>query len=298
MKLTDIDIRVLRTVASYYVLSASQIHRICFPTNKDRRATRRRLQRLVENKYLARSAVSVAFSTGNSGPAYYPTLKGCQALSVYFDDDAWLTTNTRSPRLDRLFHWLDVSEAHFLVEQAVALADDVKLCGWINEWETINKDDAKDSQFTLHTQFRQKPPLSCSPDAAFLLDVRGHRRVHYVEIDRGTSGARRVAASKTPGFAELVRSQGHRRHFPETTLPNDFGVLLVTVSSGQRDRIAREVAKRTNHRPDLWLFIDQADFTPEKMLYGNIAVDHLGELGSLLQLPIAVPSEPVSGAAS
>ncbi len=293
MKLTDYDMQVLRAIARYYVLSASQIHRICFPANSDRRTTRRRLARLVENRYLARTTVNVAFSTGNAGPAYHPTLKGCEALAVYFDDDVWLATNLKPPRLDRMYHWLDISETHFIVEQAVALADGVELCGWINEWETVNKDDVKDEQFFLHTQLRERPPLSCSPDAAFMLEVDGHRLVHYVEIDRGTSGARRVAASKTPGFAEMAAVQGHRRHFPETTFA-DFVVLLITVSANQRDRIRREVAKKADHRPDLWLFVDRAEFTPESAFFGDVTWNHLGEVDSLLRKPDSVDlSSPV-----
>lgn len=98
MKLTDYDMTVLRTVGRYYLLSASQIHRMCFPGNSDRRTTRRRLSRLVENGYLARSTTNVAFSTGNAGPAYHSTLKGCETLAVYYDDDAWLSTNLKPTR--------------------------------------------------------------------------------------------------------------------------------------------------------------------------------------------------------
>ena len=61
MKLTINDILVLRALAEYYVLSAAQIHRICFPTHRDRRATRARLARLLGKHYLAKSPISVAF---------------------------------------------------------------------------------------------------------------------------------------------------------------------------------------------------------------------------------------------
>lgn len=166
----------------------------------------------------------------------------------------------------------------------MARSPGVKLCGWINEWEAVNKDDAKRDQFVLHTQLREQPALSCSPDAAFMIEADGHRCVHYVEVDRGTSGARRVAASKTPGYAELARIQGHRRHFPETTFV-DFAVLIITVSANQRDRLAKEVSKKADNRPDLWLFADGTDFTPEKALYEYIFHDHQGIAGPLLQAP-------------
>ena len=81
MQLTENDLAVLRALATYYVATAALLHRICFPTNRDRRATRRRLQRLVSDRYIARSAVNVAFNTGNSGPAYYLTERGAEALA-------------------------------------------------------------------------------------------------------------------------------------------------------------------------------------------------------------------------
>ena len=99
MKLTANDIQILATVARYYALSASMIHRLCFPHRKDQRHTRRRLAALAREKLVRKSPVSVAFSTGNSGPVYTPASDGCDALAVYYNDDAWLSTNTRAPRM-------------------------------------------------------------------------------------------------------------------------------------------------------------------------------------------------------
>jgi len=285
MKLTENDVRVLAAVARYYVLSAAQIRRQCFPHIRDGRAVRRRLSRLVAHHYIARSAANVAFSTGNAGPAYSPTQRGCEALAVYYGDDAWCATNTRTPRLDRLYHWLDISEAHWVVDQAIASAEGVELGAWINEWQPVLDADGNPSGFVLHTQLREAPhPLSCSPDAAFLLDMAGHRRVFYVEIDRGTTGARRIAASKMKGYAELARKQVHRRHFPATTF-NDFSILFVTVDARHRDRVRKEVAKQTDQRPDLWLFAARDEFTPAKMLFEPVMHDHHGHVGALIERP-------------
>ena len=226
MKLSENDIVVLSALHQYHVLSANQIHRFCFPQNRDRRATRRRLQRLVFDRFISRSPVSVAFSTGNAGPAYYLAERGAEALAVYFDDPAYMSANIRSPRLDRLYHWLDISETHWIIRQACSRLPGVTLVRWINEWQTIYDQAGNPTNYVLHIQFQDPPrPLSCSPDAAFLLDVGGHRRAHLVEVDRGTTGAKRVAASKMPGFSELLRVRGHQRYFPETTF-DDFAVLF------------------------------------------------------------------------
>ena len=223
------------------------------------------------------------FSSGNAGPAYYPTEKGCEALSIWFDDERWMAVNTKSPRNDRLFHWIDISEMHRIVHDAAALHDEIELCGWFNEWETINKDDAEAHRYFLHTQFREEPrPLSCSPDAAFMIKVLGIRRVYYVEVDRATTGPRRVAASKTPGYAELARTQAHRRHFPQTNC-DEFSVLLITTDAKQRNRLAQEVGKCADARPELWLFIDRNEFAPQNVFFGPIAQDCFGQTGALLE---------------
>lgn len=281
MKLTENDLRILTAVARYHVLSASLIHRMIFPQRGDRRHTRRRLQQLVQSNYLRRSAVNIAFSSGNFGPVYSVTERTCDALAVYYNDDAWLSLNTKPPRTDRLHHWLDIAWTHWVVDRATERCDKVKLDTWINEWQSTCDADGNPTGYVLHSQFRETPPLSCSPDAAFLLDVAGHRRVYYVEIDRGTTGVRRVAASKTPGYAELARRQTHRRHFPTTTC-EDFSILLITVSANHRDRLRCEVAKKSDTRPDLWLFADREEFTSETALFGDVFHDHSGAVGPLL----------------
>jgi hypothetical protein len=282
MKLTANDVSILVAIARYYVLSAAMIHRICFPGRKDARHTRRRLTELARLGLTRKSPVNVAFSMGNAGPAYSPSNAGAEALATYFNDDSWLASNTRPPRLDRIYHWLDISWTHSIIHRACQQSSTAQLGQWINEWQPILDTDETPTGFVLHTQFRENPPLSCSPDAAFLIQVGDHRRVVYVEVDRGTSGAKRIAASKTPGFKELLITQMHRRHFPQTTA-EDFTILLITIDRNHRDRIRREVAGMTDKHPELWLFCSREDFTPESALFGNIYVDHEGTLGPLIE---------------
>ena len=286
MKLPPNDVRILDAIARYYALSAAMIHRICFPNRKDQRHTRRRLTEMTRQKLVRRSPVNVAFSTGNSGPAYTPTPTGCDALATYYNDDTWLATWTRAPRLDRLYHWLDVSWTHSVIHRACEQQDGVEMVQWINEWQPTLDADGNSGGFILHTQFRDSPPLSCSPDAAFLLDIGGRRKVVYVEVDRGTSGAKRIAASKMPGYDELLLTQTHRKHFPATTFDN-FVVMLVTIDGNHRDRIQREIAKKTDLHPETWLLASREEFTPESALFGDIYVDHTGSVGPLFS-PLAV----------
>ena len=175
-----------------------------------------------------------------------------------------------------------------LIEQAVARQKEVTLDRWINEWETVDKDAAEPNRFTLRTQLSTDPPLSCSPDAGFLLSLRGHRKVFYLEQDLGTSSPRQNAARKTKGYAALAAHQIHRKHFPETTL-DVFGVLCVTTSAYRCQATAKHIAKRP--RPDLWLFVDQQELTPESFLHGPITLNHKLERAPLVKLSAAVPQE-------
>ncbi len=292
MKITPNDIRVLEAIARYYALNAAAIHRICFPNRKDQRHTRRRLTELSRSGLVRKSPINVSFSTGNAGPVYTPSVAGCDALATYFNDDAWLATWCRAPRLDRLYHWLDISWCHSIIHRACEQCDAITLANWINEWQPTLDADGNPNGFVLHSQFRETPPLSCSPDAAFLLDIGGHRKVVYVEVDRGTTGARRIAASKMPGYDELRLTKTHRNHFPSTTF-DDFVVLLVTVDRNHRDRIQREVAKKEDLNPNAWLFASREDFTPEDALTGDIYVNHAGTTRPLI--PKAA-IQPVPGA--
>lgn len=281
MKLTENDMKILEVLARYYALSAPMIHSLCFSHRKDARHTRRRLAELSRGKLVRKSPVNVAFSTGNSGPAYTPTREGCEQLAVYKQDDVWLATYTKQPRLDRLFHWLEISWLHSVIVRACELSPAVELVQWINEWAPTLNVDGNPTGYVLHSQFHEQPPLSCSPDAAFMLNISGHRRVFYAECCRGTSGPTRIGSSKAPGYQELLLTQGHRRHFPATTF-DDFSILLVTINTDYRDRLQKEFARRTNQNPELWLFADRNDVAPDTVLIDDVFMDHKGTVGPLV----------------
>jgi hypothetical protein len=281
MNVTPADMAVLATIARYYVLTREQIQRLCSPSAASGRTTRKRLTKLRQAGYIAKHRLMVTLpELKGAAPIYYPTGEGTEALASYFDDERYLVTNTRPPRADRLAHWIAVNDTRMTIEQAVARQSEVSLEAWINEWEAINKDGAEPERYYLHVQLRENPPLSCAPDAAFLLSVRGHKKVFYVERDLGTSSPKQVAARKTKGYAELAARQHHRKHFPQTTLDR-FSVLFVTTTKYRRDATAKAIAKRP--RPDLWLFVDQRDVTPETFLFEPITWNHLGQAGPLVK---------------
>lgn len=281
MPLQPDDFKALAAIAKRYVLTRDQIHRICFDASLSGRAIRKRLQRLRTAGYLTKHSVPVALpETNGAAPVYYMTKTGCIALASYFDDERFIATNCRTPRADRLAHWIAINDTRIVIEQAIAMQSEVKLDGWITEWEVINKDASLTNQFALHTQLSTEPPLSCSPDAAFVLSVRDVRKVFYLEQDQGTSSPKQIAVRKSKGYAGLAGRQLHKKHFPDSNFDR-FSVVVVTNSDYRCTATAQSMKKQL--RPDLWLYINKRKLTPATFLHEPIVLNPAGELGPLIK---------------
>jgi hypothetical protein len=187
-----------------------------------------------------------------------------------------------------LAHWIAINDTRMLIEQAVEKLPVIKLVQWITEWETINKDASTTDQFCLHIQLNENPPLSCSPDAGFLIEYQNQRMVYYLEKDLGTSGPKQIAARKSKGYAELSRRELHRKHFPATTRSN-FRVLFVTTADSRAKAVHQELKNRPGR--DLWLTINEKNITADNFFTGAIAIDQQGESGPLLNIPHSAPQK-------
>lgn len=281
--ITPLDIAVLGALAKYYCLCRPQLQTLCFEHHKDGRALRARLMKLRTGGFAQRTQSLVPYRGGASGtPVWYLTRAGAELLCEWHDDPRYLALNTRAPRPDVLFHWLAIGDTRIAIERAVRVNNEVTLGRWINEWEVLDKEGGIASpRFYLQTVFRGPPnPLSCSPDAGFVIEYADHHVVWYLEQDRNTSGVRQIAASKTKGYAELARTLGHRKHFPETTLDR-FGVLLVTTHSGRRSALQR--ALKNEEGADLWLLACQDDLTAQNFPFGEVFHDCHGVAGPLVR---------------
>jgi hypothetical protein len=266
--ITERDILILHALAQYFVLNRQQIQRLIFPEDRQGRITRRRLQLLVDNHYINRQNMLYCYPGVSPAPVYYPSQKGCDFLAEHLDDERIRLTPTQTPIHHHILHWLAISETHIALNQAVAVQADAALEGWINEWDVVNKEETQpEKRFRLYTLLRDNPRLICAPDAAFLLAMQGHRKVFYLEQDRGTSGVQQVASSKSPGYAAMISQSRHRRHFPTTTLEG-FSVLMITMNPKHRDNLRRAFQAQPGH--ELWRFAAVQDVTPAKLLYEPI----------------------------
>jgi hypothetical protein len=281
--LTERDFAAVRAFAHYYVLNRPQVQRLCFPDDLTGRITRRRLQMLVDEKLVNRLRVLVHHPhIGSPGPVYFPSQKGCELLAEHFEDERFLVGCTQPPQSHQVLHWLAVSETHIALDTAIARQSQVQLGNWFNEWDVVNADEsAPERRFRLYTLLRESPRLVCAPDSAFMLSVGPHRKAFYLEQDRNTSGARQIAASKTPGYAALAERQLHRRHFPETTL-DTFSVLAIAPTPQRRESLRK--ALRDKPSASLWKFAAASELSAETFLFSPIFYPIEGDPTPLVRL--------------
>ena len=262
--ITDRDIQILLAIVQYYVLNRQQIQRLLFPNDPNGRVTRRRLQALVDAGLANRQNVLFCHPTTTPAPVYYPARKGCELLAEHFSDERYLATPTQPPGPHHTFHWIAVSDTHIALNEAVAKQSAVKVVGWINEWDVVNKEEsAPEKRFRLYTLLRETPRLVCAPDSAFLLSTLGHSKIFYLEQDRATSGVHQIASGKTPGYAALAERNMQTRHFQATVA--GFTVLMISPTDRRRDALRKAIKDKQG--ASLWRFATASDVTPEKVLH-------------------------------
>jgi hypothetical protein len=208
---------------------------------------------------------------GAPARVFYPTRKGAELLAVELRDDSWLSTCTQTPNWQHLNHWIACSKLHVLFDRAAELSPDVTVTGFLHEWAVANPEEKEPhKRFRLFTLLRENPRLVCNPDSAFLLEFGQHRRAYYVEVDRATTGINAIAASKTQGYAQMLREQTHRRHFPTTTF-DDFSVLQVSTTANRRDALRKAILPKDGSKA--WRFVAWPEMTAESLLHGDLIYD-------------------------
>lgn len=267
--LTDRDIAVLQALCRYYVLNRPQLQRLCFPTDDCGRVTRRRLQYLVQAKLIDRCGAAMhPLADGTPASVYYPARRGCEILAELTGDDRYLLTPNQTPQPFQVLHWIAVSHFHLTLEAAIAAQSTVALESFLNEWDVANPDEASPEQhYRLYTLIQESPRLVCAPDAGLLLAVREFRKAYYIEIDRNTSGVRRIAANKTRGYAAMAERNLHRRHFPTANV-DPPGVLMIAPTPRRRDALAKAIADKPCAA--LWKFASMDDVRTETLLHTPI----------------------------
>lgn len=283
--------KILIAVASYYTMTRAQIQYVTGDTND--RVMRKHLLHLVQQGFLNKTGMQVVNpGDGAPAPVYFLSRKGAEFLAAEVDDK-YLHACTLTPNWQHLHHWTTVGQFHAVLDKAIAQQGEAMIGGWLGEWDVANPDEkAPEKRFRLFTLLKEKPHrLVCNPDAAFLLCVRTFAKVYYLEVDRETSGIQQIAASKTPGFAEMAKVKGHVKHFASNM--DTFGVLSISPTPGRRDLLRKAIAGKDGF--ELWKFCAWTEFTPEKALFEAIWYPCNGEPAPLIRRTQTVTVLDIAG---
>ncbi len=289
--MTPRQMNILRSVATYYTFTRAQIQDVCGETND--RVVRKLLDQLCRMGLIKRTRMEVVNpGMGAPAPVYSPTRKGAEFLAAEVDAKL-LHCCTQTPNWQNLYHWTQVAELHIRLDRAIERQTQASLGGWLGEWDIANPDEREpEKRYRLFTLLKEQPKrLVCNPDAGFVLRVGSYAKVYYLELDRATSGIQQIANSKTPGFAELAKTKGHRKHF-ETNM-DTFGVLSVSPTPGRRDLLRAAIKGKDGC--ELWKFCAWPDFTPERAITEAIWFPCEGDASPLVKRGGAIPG---SGAGS
>jgi hypothetical protein len=277
-------LRILQFLATYYTLTRVQLQVLLALSGKNAdRACRKLLLRLFQAGLINKTHGEVVFVERNGAPApvYFPSRRGLEYLSAELQDERWMSCCCLTPAWQYLHHFTMLAQLHIHFDAAIAQQREVRLHRWLGEYDVANpneNDPAK--RFKLFTEIQRTPKrLVANPDAAFLLSYREHRKVYFVELSRGTSGIRQIAASKTPGFAAMAQQRLHRRLYPDTTT-DSFTVLAIEPSIGRRDLLAKAIRDKAG--ADLWKFAAWSEIKPETLLFEPIFRDCYGKASALV----------------
>ncbi|MDP1796577.1 MAG: replication-relaxation family protein [Planctomycetaceae bacterium] len=270
MVLQERDIAALLICARCFIVSASQIRRVCYPDDTTGRVTRRRLTKMVHEGVLFRRRLAVVNPTdGAATPVYHLTKTGREFLASHFDDPQFLHLPIEPSQPQHLQHYVAVAETRLLLDAAVSQHADVKLHRWCHEDAILNPEEPDATKRRrLFTELSTSPKLVCVPDAAFVLEFQGQRAVCYLEQDRDTFFHDRVAARKSPGYSGLFQQQLHKQHFPETTLDHFF-VVVITPTAKRRDQLQTAFTAKNKGTPAerIYRFGSFDELTPENFLF-------------------------------
>src|SRR5207237_5652249 len=96
------------------------------------RIVRRRLTELLATRFL--NQIVLQYSPRGSGQGFnvfYPARRGAEFLAEHFQDQRFLAVSTAAPDPHHVFHWLEITNAHLLLDEAVALAPAQTLERWV-----------------------------------------------------------------------------------------------------------------------------------------------------------------------
>ena len=298
--MNKLQLSMMRVPYDFYPATSSHVMRVTGYTNA--RVTRAYLQELCLEGYLNRLRMKMVSSLGAGASIYYGTRKGRELLASEFGEQ-YLHACIQTPNWQHAPHWLGCTDIKIIFRQSEAIQTQVKICPWLQEWDTVNPHDPPEKHARMYTEFAGGKIL-CKPDSGFALRSGPHAKGFVIEYDRQTTALSAICAGKNPGYMELARTKGHLRFFPGAA--DTFSILSVSLKPGRRDLLrkamktwldgqAEKCRKEANAAKalsfvsamKLWKFAAMSELTPETALHGAIWYPVEGDAAPLVKTPVA-----------
>lgn len=243
--LTQRDEAVLLSLLKHRYLTTSQLRRLHFPSAQ---TAGRRLRRLRERGYVAAIEVPGVHE-------YVETLaeRGAEAVAATLgvtrgDIDA-VPWSEQAPSDTELRHALAVADFRIALTIACSASHRVALLGFVaghlEDWPDAAPRRRRLVRHVVIDRYDPQMRIVHDPDAVFMLDVGGQKRLFFLEIDRmiafDASGVRSFA--HIVDFYENLRTSGtFKRYLEILELPVPTCVVRVLVVAASETRARALVA--------------------------------------------------------
>ncbi len=277
------DQEILAFVNDSRYATTSHIRRYVFPENRSPQSCRRRVKALFHHGYLERVQPLVVPEKGSSELAYCLGWQGREFLKGH-GVAVKSFQNRQQVRQQFLQHALDVTEFRVVCTEGLRRQQLVTLRRYVADFELKSRLHGlvglqRRRLYTEVVHPCSPEPLVVFPDSMLILQGLGefeaHKRVLFLEIDRGTMPIRRLQ-DKVLGY-DLYHQQGIHKKFANVA---SFTVLFQT-SSEKRARNIRRGLMGISGTNLVWVTAVQ-QVTAETILFGDIWRDHEGKSRSIL----------------
>lgn len=279
------DLDILKAVNRFRYLQTRQIKKLLFDSNTTPQSTRRRLRCLIDGEYLGRFSPAIGFDNPKPDAVYYLKRAGASTLELQ-NEEVFFYPKAFAIKPMFLNHALDISEFRINLELALKEHAAVELRAFIPDYELKSNFHSFKGRwrYRLYNQVIHKEKqraYAVYPDAAIILQGRNkykeHRRLFFLEIDRGTAGLR-IIQDKVIGYSLFREQRFFEKTFPGFT---EFIVLLQT-NSQQRAINIRERISREEGNELIWIAHSEV-INQETVVLKNVWMDDQQDLRSLIK---------------
>ena len=239
LKITEIDLKILQSLADYRFLDTSHISALHSETPT--RTIQRRLQTLFHAGYLERPAHQFSYQKPKAHIIYTLDKKGARLL--FPDNKAKVSWAKRNKEIKSFFLWhsLMISDFRVILTLALKKEKESKLISWRERGLT-------------NSVYLEGEKLPIAPDAFFTIEDKNDLLHFFLEADRSTMPAKRFL-NKTRAYWQFWKEEGHKDRFNISV----FRVLTIAISEKRKENL-----RRLTRKSEMFLFACKKDYNLEK----------------------------------